>query len=50
YSYYSLDLGITRALEGGLSQLRNMYTSFVYYHDLFTQSDRLIAVQSLMTE
>ena len=50
YSYYSRDPGITLAMEAGLPQIRNMYTALVYHHDLFTQSDRIIAVQSLMTE
>ena len=47
YSYLSGDPRLSEAMNVGLPQLENMFTGLVYHHDLFSQTDRLIAVQSL---
>jgi hypothetical protein len=50
YAYLSDNLALHRAKNNGLPQIGNRFTSFVYYHDLFAQTDRLLAVQGIKTE
>ena len=49
YRYVSGDPGLQRSLETGMPQLENLFTSLVYYYDITRQSDRLIAVQGILT-
>ncbi len=50
YQYVTSNEVLNRAMNNGLPQLENLYTSFIYYHDLFARTDRLIAVQAIKSE
>jgi len=49
YRYVSSNAGLQRSLETGMPQLQNMFTTMVYFDDIRTQTDRLMAVQGMMT-
>jgi hypothetical protein len=50
YAYVTDDESLNRYMNTGLPQLKNLYTSFVYYDDVFSRTDRLIAVQGVILE
>ena len=49
YRYVSNNAGLEQALQTGMPQLENLFTSLVYYRDISRQTDRLIAVQGILT-
>jgi len=49
YRYVSSNRGLQEALETGMPQLQNLFTTMVYYADIRTQSDRLVAVQGVIS-
>jgi len=49
YRYVSSSRGLQQALETGMPQLENLFTTLVYHSDIRTQSDRLIAVQGIFS-
>lgn len=50
YVYATSNPALFSAMRSGLPQLENLYTAFVYYHDLFARTDRLIAIQGIKSE
>lgn len=50
YVYATTNPALSSAMRSGLPQLENLYTAFVYYHDLFARTDRLIAMQGIKSE
>ncbi len=49
YRYVSTNTGLQRSLETGMPQLQSLITTLVYYTDIRTQSDRLVAVQGVIS-
>ena len=49
YRYVSGDPLMQRSLDTGMPQLENLFTALVYFDDLRQQTDRLIAVQGILT-
>lgn len=49
YRYVSGDPLMQRSLDTGMPQLENLFTALVYYDDVRLQTDRLIAVQGILT-
>ena len=49
YRYVSGDPLMQRSLDTGMPQLENLFTAFVYFDDIRLQTDRLLAVQGILT-
>ncbi len=49
YRFVSSNQGLQQSLETGMPQLQNLLTTMVYYNDIRTQTDRLVAVQGMIT-
>jgi hypothetical protein len=49
YRYVSGDPFMQRSLDTGMPQLENLFTAFVYFDDIRLQTDRLLAVQGILT-
>jgi hypothetical protein len=49
YRYVSSNQGLQQSLETGMPQLENLFTTMVYYGDIRSQTDRLVAVQGMIT-
>ena len=49
YRYMVDDAGLQRALDGGIPQTQNMFTTFIYFDDISAQTDRLIAAQGVLS-
>ena len=49
YRYVSTHAGLQASLETGMPQLQNLFTTMVYYADIRRQTDRLVAVQGVIS-
>lgn len=49
YRYVSGDPLMQRSLDTGMPQLENLFTALVYFDDIRSQTDRLLAVQGILT-
>jgi len=49
YRYFSNDSSLQQRLDGGMPQVQNMFTTFIYLDDISIQSDRLIATQGIIS-
>lgn len=49
YRYVSDNNASQLRLDGGIPQLQNMYTTFIYYDDISVQSDRLVTTQGIIS-
>lgn len=49
YRYVSTNAGLQQSLETGMPQLQNLFTTMVYYADIRSQTDRLIATQGVIS-
>jgi len=49
YRYVSEDPAFQRVLSSGLPQLENLFTALVYFDDIRTQTDRLVAARGILT-
>ena len=49
YRYVSTNAGLQESLETGMPQLQNLFTTMVYYADIRSQTDRLVAVQGVIS-
>lgn len=49
YRYVASDLDFQRTLMAGAPQMQNLFTTFVYLNDIARQTDRLVAVQGMLT-
>jgi hypothetical protein len=50
YRYLTTDARTRRALTGASPRFENLYTALVYYNDLRVSTDRLIGVQSVVSQ
>ncbi|RMH62267.1 MAG: DUF5103 domain-containing protein [Bacteroidetes bacterium] len=49
YAYFSRDARLRRELRSNLPRTDNLYTAFVYYRDLLRNTDRLLAVEQVVS-
>lgn len=49
YRYVTSNAGLQQSLETGMPQLQNLFTTMVYYADIRNQTDRLVAVQGVIS-
>ncbi len=49
YRYASSDPSFQQSLAAGVPQVENLFTTFVYLNDITRQTDRLVAVQGMLT-
>lgn len=50
YRYLTTDARTRRALSGASPRFENLYTAIVYYNDLRVSTDRIIGVQSVLSQ
>lgn len=49
YAYFSRDARLRRELRSNLPRTDNLYTAFVYYRDIMRNTDRLLAVEQVVS-